>query len=683
MNFQEQEEKQDETLVTSNDQAHGTRVTETPSRLDPLVGNTFADKFFIEAVLGRGGMGVVYLARHLLLKKQLAIKTMHGHMELDDTSRARFRQEAEAVSKLSHAGIVSVSDYGITADGTPFLVMDVLSGTTLSTVIEKEGRLDQSRLLQIFIQASDALAHAHEKGVIHRDLKPSNFMLTANSENGDAVKVVDFGIAKVLNDQGATASVRITQTGETLGSPLYMSPEQCLAREPDRRSDIYSLGCVLYEAATGQPPFQGQSVYETLHLHMHGELPPFTKIAPQLGKFSGLERVAFKCLAKDPAQRYQTMRELKADLETIRDTPAQDISIRFRDRVELLRLRGVPKRIATTIIGVVAALIFVTTGIAGTFLSGVVPSFQILPDNEIFWPLYQDNATPEKSDRLQDFLVLKLQEPHLPNQPLELVEVILTKASVLKNSLRYPEAVPLYNRAITAANQCKSAVCGDMVRKDKLLAKAYGGMGDCYYHQSLFSPAGAAYIEKDSILERSRADRPWLFNRANLRDVVQTKAKIADCFYFQKKFQEAQPYFEGASGLIVQNHDHSHGPLIQTETKVYALFASKCADLERRMGRFDVSEACYLDALESWKKNEGEDRNFALCADGLARAYTAQGKAALAHESYVDAMKAIEKIRTCKDAALSFIVRDYASFLWHTNRWLDAVQMQQSARKFD
>lgn len=198
---------------------------------DPLLGTVFAERYKVLSVLGRGGMSIVYKAKHTLMDRIVAIKLLQASLVSDPQSLSRFQREAKAVSALNHPHVILVYDFGVADNGLPYLVMDYLEGQSLSDVIKDQGHISVSRCANIFLQSCEALQHAHGKGVLHRDLKPSNIMLVNNEGTTDFVKIVDFGIAKLINP--GEESQRLTQTGEVIGSPLYMSPEQLMGRELD------------------------------------------------------------------------------------------------------------------------------------------------------------------------------------------------------------------------------------------------------------------------------------------------------------------------------------------------------------------------------------------------------------------------------------------------------------------
>lgn len=283
-----------------------------------LIGQIIDDSFKITDILGKGGMSVVYKARWVVLNKVVAVKTMHSHLVSDTNALMRFKQEAQATIALEHPNVVKVYQFGITGgeDSKPYIVMDYLEGESLSDRIKREGRVPVKETLQIFSQVCNALEHAHQKGVIHRDLKPSNIMLLPKDGDKPFIKIVDFGIAKILPQEGEAAH-RLTQTGDIFGSPMYMSPEQCMGRTVDVRSDVYAIGCVLYESLGGTPPHLGNNVFETFHKHIT-EIPASLQI-PGADKalLNRLDAIIFKALEKEPDKRYQTMGQFEKDINSV------------------------------------------------------------------------------------------------------------------------------------------------------------------------------------------------------------------------------------------------------------------------------------------------------------------------------------------------------------------------------
>jgi serine/threonine-protein kinase len=214
------------------------------------------DRYEILDELGQGGMGVVYKAWHRLLERHVAVKMLHQHVAADEKQLLAMRAEARIIADLQHPNIVQVHAFGTTEDGAPYVVMELLEAAPLSDILKNEDRLSIERCLDLTLQMAHALEFAHAKGIVHRDLKPSNVVITRGPDGGDQVKIVDFGIARRY-EQSSTLT-------QVVGSPMYMSPGQFLGRRGSIRSDLYSLGCVIHETASGAPPFVGETPIETM-----------------------------------------------------------------------------------------------------------------------------------------------------------------------------------------------------------------------------------------------------------------------------------------------------------------------------------------------------------------------------------------------------------------------------------
>jgi serine/threonine-protein kinase len=278
---------------------------------DNLCGTVLGNKYELLEVIGSGGMGLVYRARHNMMNRIVAIKVLNKAHITDTASLKRFQIEAQAASALSMPHVLTVFDFGVAIDGQPYMVMDLLQGPSLDKVLETEGKLSTERALRICIQVCDGLAHAHSKGIIHRDIKPSNIILVQNEEQPDFVKIVDFGIAKLLNPTDPELA-GLTRTGEVFGSPLYMSPEQWHAQKLDARTDIYSLGAVMYRTLCGRFMFDKSDVVQLMYKHISQMPRPFADFGVDVPE--SVEAIVFKALAKQPDNRFQSMSEMSQAL---------------------------------------------------------------------------------------------------------------------------------------------------------------------------------------------------------------------------------------------------------------------------------------------------------------------------------------------------------------------------------
>jgi serine/threonine-protein kinase len=274
---------------------------------DDLIGQTLADKYRIEERISEGGMGTVYRGTHVLMDKRVAIKVLHPALAADDKIVARFSREARAASRISHPHALNVTDFGEAADGVVFLVMEYLSGRTLKEVVQRDGPLSLPRTVEIVRQVSGALEAAHSEGVVHRDLKSDNIMLVEVGDKADWAKVLDFGIAKIQEPVGQDPE--LTAPNLIIGTPQYMSPEQCSqASEIDSRSDIYSLGVILYEMLAGHVPFTGESPTAIMMQHLQDVPPSVLEERKDLPAEVGA--VVARALAKRPEDRFQSASEL-------------------------------------------------------------------------------------------------------------------------------------------------------------------------------------------------------------------------------------------------------------------------------------------------------------------------------------------------------------------------------------
>ena len=292
-------------------QADATVAVAAPS--DPLIGLTLDDKYRIESRLGVGGMGTVYRARHLLIDRAVAIKVLSQRFVEDDAAQMRFRREAKAAGRLQHPNAVAVTDFGQTTDGYIYIVMELLEGRTLRQILAKEAPLDIARSVALMLQIAAAVGAAHEAGIIHRDLKPANIFIVQSPEMPAIVKVLDFGIAKLATETLEEEEARtLTQVGAMIGTPRYMSPEQCDGAELTTAADVYSLGVILYEMLTGIVPFSGSTPLAIAMKHTSESPRPPREVIPTIPE--PLERIVLHALEKAPADRPADATEFRREL---------------------------------------------------------------------------------------------------------------------------------------------------------------------------------------------------------------------------------------------------------------------------------------------------------------------------------------------------------------------------------
>lgn len=272
---------------------------------EEIIGTTIDGKYHVLELINSGAWGNVYRARHLELGNTVAVKVLHEKLVNDSDAVARFEQEASMLRSLRNRHIVSTFDFGFLDKARPYLVMEYLAGSNLKEFCEAPN-ITLSQLLDLFMHVCDGLAAVHSAGVVHRDIKPNNIICVVDADGVVRAKVFDFGLARIYSDPSV-----LFESTTPIGTPSYMSPEQCTGGKADLRADIYALGCVMYEILTGQKPFRAPSRYELMNKHLSAWPPMFRDTKYGATRPRLLEHIVFKCLSKNPSGRYQTAQELR------------------------------------------------------------------------------------------------------------------------------------------------------------------------------------------------------------------------------------------------------------------------------------------------------------------------------------------------------------------------------------
>jgi eukaryotic-like serine/threonine-protein kinase len=290
-------------------------VGENPTpNVDPLLSQVVADRYKVLRKLGEGGMGSVYLAEHVVIEKKFALKVLAPELARRPDLVARFLQEARSASRIGHENVIDISDFGQSPDGLVFIAMEFLDGRDLGEIVRSQGAMDWPQARDIVLQICRALRAAHDKGIVHRDMKPENIFLIHREGQPHFVKILDFGIAKVmgLDPNGP----RLTRTGMIFGTPEYMAPEQAEGKDTDHRADIYAVGCILYHLLTGQTPFVAESFMTMLTKHLMEDPVAPSQRRPDLPISPEMDALVLKALEKDRDQRWQSMAELLEAVST-------------------------------------------------------------------------------------------------------------------------------------------------------------------------------------------------------------------------------------------------------------------------------------------------------------------------------------------------------------------------------
>ncbi len=641
-----------------------TSAPKPTSLADPrleLLGQVVENRYEVTEPLGKGGMSVVFKARDRRLKKTIAVKVLMPHLSVDPLSVQRFQQEATAASHLDHPNIVKVYNVGATDSGLPFMAMDFLEGHSLSATIKEKGRLNYEDALNIFVQLTGALTHAHEKGVIHRDLKPSNVILSQHGTERDVAKLVDFGIAKVLAQDGHTQA-KLTQTGDIFGSPHYMSPEQCLGGELDERSDVYSMGCLMYEALTGRPPHTGESTLQILHKHISETPASFKTVIPETSTSAQLEVIVFRCLAPKRDDRIQSMKQLQQELTKLymmRDkNPVNQalakISLAWGKRP---KLSAREKTLAVS--GVVVSLLVIVGGLLLISFYDLTNNSPWLSPTILSWvpPKPPGNTNEDKVSLAftQVDLYIKRRDELIESGSVKAGQLVksLTNSGIgLEQAGRLEDAARCLEAASAAAEKYISKYSTSFV--NLLFFK-----GRVYFEMEKYDFALQNF--KDCM-----DSNEW---PASMLWKGECEAYIADCFNFQHNQQAAEDYYQRALDRWRDN---------ECDSIRFSITAARFGDLiipYNTQKSYKYAYTLFKAAKNNWRRRGDDERqNIALCDLRLSRVMAGVADKEQSFLYLKEANQGLANALGEESPKRAAVMMKYADALWQRGEYLSSIE---------
>lgn len=638
-----------------------------------LIGHTLSDRYVLLALIGKGGMSAVYAAKDIKLNKSLAVKVLLPHLMANPISHQRFHVEAQAASSLSHPNLIVTHDFGVTSDNLPYLVMELLDGVSLSDLLKQEKRLPLERAVPIFIQICDALSHAHAKGVLHRDLKPSNIMISPAGGGIDFVRILDFGIAKVMPKEGAE-SMGLTRTGEVFGSPNYMSPEQCSGAKVDPRADIYSMGCLMYEVLSGQPPLVGDNIMETLLKQMNDPPPDFKTVAPDLIIPHQMELIIFKALAKNPNDRFPSADVLGEALRAFQQNVTVLLLKKIQDRFQVIKLKIRPLKEREKMLLVFAIIVSLMLCVAATRL--VMPYFEMetrnsFPVDKAFMPVPIPRPAIPPPEEPIFMRSLGFQEDMLKADPNSdrYDEYVRSVESLAQNYVAqkyFKEAAVCY-RNLAALRQKHD---GDKARGTRI---AIEGLADCDFKLGKYREAAEHYAK---LLENGR-DGQLTNHHSELR------LKEATALYALGDFSAALPSFQRVVRQL-QNSDHF-------KLEDYAVTCARMGECYRARSLWNEAIRQYENADDAYKQllQEGgyfSSDNVSETRSALVNFYRAfclynLDKLEPASKAYKAVLPRLKKLSgPARDLAVPAMM-EYADIMWREGNYIEAIQTRMKARE--
>ncbi len=654
--------------------ADGGASTESPNdatvvghRMDSMVGTVLAKRYELKSFIGQGGMSVVYKAIDLQLGKTVAVKLLLPHLVNDPITYQRFQLEARAASSLSHANIVTIYDFGAGDNKEPYIVMDYLDGTPLNDAIKMLRGLALERSVAIFVQIADALQCAHSNNVLHRDLKPSNVLLIHQGPTLDIVKLVDFGIAKLIPQDGGE-SLHLTKTGEVFGSPFYMSPEQCRGEKVDARSDIYSMGCLMYEVIAGKPPIVGANLMETLYRQLSEVPPSFSVTCPDSKVPERLEAIVFKALHKDPAMRHQSMLELATELHEFLNQMEAGWVTNAKLKLELLRLKIAPFVGRERKLLLIAAAAVVVSGlILALYLSIYFKDTHEPPPGAAAAWSVAEPPPEERSDFARSIAYMRRNLRSFVSEGLTSPRYLdreQTFAHYYEANGHYREALPLRKHIYESLKANDGEGGHDTLEAQLNYAKVMSKNGDWYDSATVYNDLYERLARNPDIVDENRMGKTEDAEHAMFNEVLES---LANAKYASGDYAGAAKKYEA---LLAEFKKYKE---TNTPTTRRASILCRLADCYRLREQFSQAEKAYEEALKIWSDNNLDAARLIATTRLLGFVHFQEGHYKRARYLYETALPKMESELGESNPDVIAALREYSQLMWKKGNYLKSV----------
>lgn len=636
---------------------------------DPRVGKFINEKWQVVDFLGEGSLSSVYVAKQKGSPKEYILKNIHDHLTKGIRNVKKFREKViQLATNLNGDNISGYKEIFVTDETSIWLVLEIMSFESLEDLLSKSGHITIERAVNLFKQVCKGLEVGEEAGFQHRDLKPSNIIIMDDDKFTDDVKLVDYGIAQILAEESGSSSSSqyITHTSEVFGSPLYLSPEQCTGKRLDQRSDIYSLGCVMYETLIGKPPFVGKNVLETAYKHMN-EAPREIELEdadPRL--VSKIQTVIFKCLKKNPDERYQSVTQLRSDLELLllaNDEEWNEKANAFKEISPIANRKFGMFPLSSE---------FILFGVLTIILTGV----------PIFWVTSSLGPQKKKYPPLNEKLLWVVQskqtesevEGFEPRKQAQLQAIDYAKTEHGENSDQYVGAlsglVELYGNSHhwkEAEGKAKELIKiteknGNKLKAPWPLANSYRILGYFCFMQDKMDDAEKYSNKADKLMQ----------GEANIRtgSRIQPLRVLGDIYSQRDDLEKALKVYQkllGTTESIKENHP-----------AIYQDACSKLADIHLRLKNYPESEKYFLMGLDWWRSHSKEENIYAAKSFyGLGLALAKQDKTEQAEEAFKEGLPIARTAAGPNSSLMGAMRKKYLNLLWHNKPW-EALRMQFS-----